>query len=53
MQTFSTLLRGRYTRRMIALVCVAGITAGFVVAAKADPAPLAPDLARKAVMPQR
>ncbi len=36
MQTFSTLLRGRYTRRMIALVCVAGMTAGFVIAAKAQ-----------------
>ena len=43
MQTFSSLVNGRYTRRMAALLCVAAITAGFVVAAKAQ-TPAAPQL---------
>lgn len=36
MQTFSSLIHGRYTRRMVALLCVAALTAGFVAAAKAQ-----------------
>ena len=43
MQTFSSLVNGRYTRRMAALLAVAAITAGFVVAAKAQ-SPAAPQL---------
>ena len=43
MQTFSSLLRGRYTRRMVALLSVAAVTAGFVVAARAqNPTPAVP-----------
>lgn len=43
MPSFLSFPRGRYTRRMLALVSVAAVTAGFVVAAKAQPA-TAPDL---------
>ena len=39
MPSFLSLPRGRYTRRMLALLSVVAITAGFVVAAKAQPAP--------------
>ena len=38
MPSFLSFPRGRYTRRMLALLSVAAITAGFVVAAKAQSA---------------